>query len=54
MAGSFRAQPHELWALDVTQPHDVVSVAGRGDREAYCLQSRDAGFGELLGVMKAA
>jgi hypothetical protein len=49
LAGSFCAQPHELWALDVTQPHDVVSAPGAGDREAYCLQSRTVGYEELLG-----
>lgn len=50
VAGSFRARPHELWALDVTQPHDVAGPAGRGDREAYCLQSREVGFAQLLGA----
>lgn len=49
-AGSFRAKAHELWALDVTQPHDVVSEGGRGDREAYCLQSSAVSFEQLLGL----
>lgn len=49
---SFRAQAHELWALDVTQPHDVVSVGGHGDREAYCLQSRSVSFGQVMGWAK--
>ncbi|CAN5439372.1 hypothetical protein BH11PSE9_BH11PSE9_06000 [soil metagenome] len=48
-AGSFCAKAHELWALDVTQPHDVVSDGSHGDREAYCLQSRAVGFEQLLG-----
>ena len=48
VVGSFTAGPHELWALDVSQPHDVVGDAGAIDREAYCLQSRSVGFKELL------
>lgn len=48
VVGSFTARPHELWALDVSQPHDVICVAGAGDREAYCLQSRSVSFAELV------
>ncbi len=49
VVGSFTAGPHEVWALDVTQPHDVVGPAGLGSREAYCLQSRAVSFKQLLG-----
>jgi len=49
LVGSFVANAHELWALDVSQPHDVVSRAGQGTREAYCMQSRTVSFAELLG-----
>jgi len=48
VVASFHAQPQELWVLDVTQPHDVVSAPGQGAREAYCLQSRTVGFAQLL------
>ncbi len=48
VVASFSAQPHEVWALDVTQVHDVVSPAGRGSREAYCLQSRAVSLAQLV------
>ena len=48
VVGTVCVQPHEVWALDVTQVHDVVSPAGQGSREAYCLQSRAVSLGQLL------
>jgi hypothetical protein len=49
----FVAKPNEIWLLDVSKPHSVVSSKSNfKERKAICLQSRVHNFNRVIEMLK--
>ena len=49
----FVAKPNEVWLLDVTVPHSVISIEKNSvKRLAMCLQSKTMSFESVMSILK--